>query len=98
MKLVRGCVKVSMSRVMRKPAFCLCENKGADQLHDNRAADQRLYFRYIDSAIPLLPKYTISRLKPPAIFCDCTARFMSDLAGNTEDRFRHNADHMSVSE
>ena len=26
---------------MRKPAFCICEIKGADQLGD-RAADQRL--------------------------------------------------------
>ena len=25
-----------MSRVMRKPAFCICENKGADQLCGNR--------------------------------------------------------------
>ena len=25
-----------------------------------------------------------------AIFCDCTARIMSDLVGNPEDRFSHN--------
>ena len=25
-----------------------------------------------------------------AIFCDCTARFVSDLVGNPEDRFSHN--------
>ena len=35
-----------MSRVMRKPAFCICENKDADQLRGNREADQRLCFRY----------------------------------------------------
>ena len=40
---------------MRKPAFCLCENKDADQLCGNRTADQRLCFRYTDSTIPLLP-------------------------------------------
>ena len=34
---------------MRKPAFCICENKDADQLRGNREADQRLCFRYIDS-------------------------------------------------
>ena len=39
---------------MRKPAFCICENKDPDQLHGNREADQRLCFRYMDSAIPLL--------------------------------------------
>ena len=33
---------------MRKPAFCICENKEADQLCGNREADQRLCFRYID--------------------------------------------------
>ena len=33
-----------LSLVVRKPAFCICENKGADQL------------RYMDSTIPLLPE------------------------------------------
>ena len=51
-----------MSRVVRKQTFCLCENKGADQLRGNREADQRLCFRYLDSTIPLLPKYKISSL------------------------------------
>ena len=46
----------------RFPAFCICENKDADQLRGNREADQRLCFRYIDSAIPLVPKYEISSL------------------------------------
>ena len=50
------------SRVMRKPDFCICENKDADQLRGNREADQRLCFRYTDSTIPLLPKYEISSL------------------------------------
>ena len=31
---------------MRKPAFCICENKDADQLRSNREADQPLSFRY----------------------------------------------------
>ena len=48
-----------MSRIMRKPTFCICENKAADQLRGNREADQRLCFRYIDSTIPLLPKSEI---------------------------------------
>ena len=34
---------------MRNPAFCICENKDADQLRGNREADQRHCFRYIDS-------------------------------------------------
>ena len=34
---------------MRKPAFCICENKDAGQLRSNREADQRLCFPYTDS-------------------------------------------------
>ena len=62
--------RADMSRVMRKPEFCICENKDADQLRGNREADLRgnreadlrLCFRYIDSSIPLLPKSEISSL------------------------------------
>ena len=56
-----------MRRVLRKPAFCICENKDADQLRGNREADQRLCFRYTDSSIPLLPKYEISSLLPSSV-------------------------------
>ena len=49
-----------MSRVVRKPEFCICENKDADQLRGNHEADQRLCFRYTDSTIPLLSKSKIS--------------------------------------
>ena len=44
----------NMSRLKRKPAFCICENKDADQLCWNPAAYQYLCFCYIDSTIPLL--------------------------------------------
>ena len=84
-----------MSFIMRKPVFCICENKDADQLRGHREADQRLCFRYTDSTIPLLPiKIRNLNFKPPAIFCGCTARIMSDLVGNPEDRFSHNEAHM----
>ena len=56
-----------MSLVMRKPAFCICENKDADQLCGNRQADQRLCFRYTDSTIPPLPKCKMSSLKPSSV-------------------------------
>ena len=52
---IRNCCS-NMSLIMRKPAFCICENKDADQLCSNREADQRLCFCYIDSTIPLHPK------------------------------------------
>ena len=44
-----------------KTCFCICENKGADKLGGDHAADQ--VFCYIDSKIPLLPKSEISSLK-----------------------------------
>ena len=58
----RSVWELHLSRVVRKPAFCICENKDADQLHSKREADQRLCFRYIDSTIPLVPIYEISSL------------------------------------
>ena len=51
-----------MSNVMRKPTFCIIENKDTDQLRGNREAYQRLCFRYIDSRISLLSKSKISSL------------------------------------
>ena len=52
---------------MRKPDFCLGENKGADQLRSNCEADQRLCFRYSDSIIPLLFIGKISSLWPASV-------------------------------
>ena len=43
---------VYMSRVIREPSFCICENKYGDQLCGNREADQCLCFCYLDSTIP----------------------------------------------
>ena len=45
---------------MRKPDICPCKNKDADQLCGNCEADQRLWFFYTDSSVPLLPKSEIS--------------------------------------
>ena len=59
-EIVRYSVASKMSRVMRKPKLCICENRDADQLRGSREADQRLCFRYLDSTIP--PKSKISRL------------------------------------
>ena len=55
----------SVSRI--KPAFCICENKDADQLRSNCATDQRLCFRYMDSAISLLSKAEMSSLQPSSV-------------------------------
>ena len=56
-----------LSLVMRKSVFCICENKDADQLRGDRETDQRLCFRYLNSTIPLLPKYKISSLYPSPV-------------------------------
>ena len=42
-----------------KTDFCICENKDADQLRSNCAADQRLCFRNTDGTIPLRSKSEI---------------------------------------
>ena len=52
---------------MKNPAFCICENKDADQLCGDREADQSLCFRYTDRAVPLLSKSEISSLKPSCV-------------------------------
>ena len=65
---------------MRKQAFCICENKDADQLRSNCEADQCLCFCYPST-------FKIQIFKALIFFCDCTAQFVSDLVGNPEDRF-----------
>ena len=64
-----------MSCVMRKAVFKICENKDADQLRSNCAADQRLFFakRIVQSLLFL-------NFIPLDIFCGCTARFMSETS------------------
>ena len=69
-----------MSLGMRKPVFGICENKDADQLHSNCAADQPLCFCYMDSTI-------IRNFKTLAIFYGSTARCVSEMVGNPKDRF-----------
>ena len=76
-----------MSLIMRKPAFCICENKDADQLRGNREADQRLCFRNPSA-------FYIQNFKPLAILSGFTARFVPDLVGNPEDRFSHSETHI----
>ena len=61
----------NMRRIVRKPDFCLCETKEADQLHSNCEADQRLCFRYTVSTISLLLKSEISSLKPSVTVQAC---------------------------
>ena len=66
---------------MKKPVFCICENKDADQ---------RLCFQFTDSTVSL-------HSKPLAILCGHAVRFVLDLVGNPEDRLSHNEAHFKCS-
>ena len=60
-------VSVYMSRVVRKPDICPCENKGTDQLRSNCEADQRLCFRNTDGTISLRLKSENSSFLPASV-------------------------------
>ena len=74
---------------MRKAAFCICDNKGADQPCSNCAGDQLLCFPYMDNTIPLTFQTSthLQWLYSPV---------WSDLVGNPEDRFSHDMAHMYI--
>ena len=86
-----------LSRVNRKPAYFICEKKGADQLRGNRTVDQRLRFHYcnIDNTIPLTTAL-IRNFKPITNFCSCTAWFVPVLVGNPDVRFSNDATHLRI--
>ena len=71
---------------MRKTAFCIWENKDADQLRSFCAADQHLCFhtKIVQSLYFLNPKFQTS-------YQYLWLKFVSDLVGNPEDRFCHDA-------
>ena len=75
-----------MSLIMRKPSFCICENKDADQLRGSREADQHLCFRYIDTVIFLPMKPTpVTGIVPKAkkyLFFPIGARKIPKMSDN----------------
>ena len=77
---------------MKKPAFCICQNKGADQLWGNGPADQHLYFRYIDFTVPLLHKSKISSLLPSSVVVQ--AGMCQTWSKIPQNRFSHDVAHM----
>ena len=66
-------------------AFCICQDKGTDQLRDNQAADQGLCFSQKDSIIPLL--LNLKFRASSHILHGFTAWFVSGLVGNPGDSF-----------
>ena len=92
--IIASAQTTQLSHVMRKPDFCLCANKGTDQLCSNCTADQiscavtaqlicafvfATCFCYMDSTIPLLFYLYPKFQDSNFFFCDCTGRFMLDL-------------------
>ena len=92
-----------MSRRLRKPTICICENKGADQLCSNCTADQRLCFRYTDRTV-LLHKIEISSLWPSFVLvqlglcriCSETTLMVSSRRGSYVFIFIVRAPHFSI--
>ena len=79
---------------MKKPTFCICENKDADQLRGSREADQRLYFPYLDSTIPLLSNSEISILQPSSVAVNLIC---VGPGRKSECRFYHDTAHLIYS-
>ena len=81
-----------MSHDMRKPDFCLCENKGTDQLRSYISASvfTTLVVQFL---FHLNPKVQASSLHS----CDCTGRFVPHLVGNPVDQFSRVVAHIYIS-
>ena len=77
---------------MRKPDFCICENKDADQLRGDLKTDQHLCFRYTDSTIPLLPKTENSNLHASSVIAQ--PGLCRTWWENPEYQFSHNETHI----
>ena len=76
---------------MRKHDFCICEYKGADQL---RGVTAKLVSAFVFATQYNPSTSLIQNFKLLAIFCGCTALFVSDLMENPEDRFLRDAAHI----
>ena len=68
--------------IMRKLAFCTCENRGADQLRGYSAAQNHLSLRCIGITIPIHPKFQVF---------SCAAQFVLDFVRHSKDKFSHDA-------
>ena len=77
---------------MRIPAFCICENKDADQLRF--AVTAKLISAFVFATWIVQSLFYLNPKSQDSILCGCTARFVSDLVGNPEDRFSHNEAHL----
>ena len=65
----------TMSRITRKPSFCICENEVAE------AAKLISAFVFATRIVEFLPSLLIQNFKLLVYFYSCSARFVSDLVG-----------------
>ena len=79
---------------MRKPAFCICKNKDADQLCGNREADHSfvLATRIVQSLYLLNPKFQAS-----SNILKLYRLVYVRLVGNPKDKFSRDEAHISFS-
>ena len=78
LRLVSVCIRADLlSHIMRKPDFCICENKAVDQLTMKLISAIVFATKIVQSLYFLNPHF-----KPLAIFCKFTAWLVSDQVGN----------------
>ena len=78
---------------MRKTEFCLCKNKGLDQLRSDNTADQRICIRFLNSTlIHFLLKSEIS-----SFYSFSVTEFVSDQDGNPGPVFSRRVSFIPIS-
>ena len=69
---------------MRKPVLAICEQQSCRSVCASAQSDQHLYFRCLDSSIPLV---SISEISSLYLAPETEQAVLSYLVGNPEDRF-----------
>ena len=78
---------------MGKPAFCLCKKR----CRSASRMTAKLISAFVFATRIVNPSTsTIQNFKPLAIFCGCTARFVSDLVRNPKGRFSCDTAYISL--
>ena len=75
------------AKIKNKNAFMNENEPSHEKINNSHMRKQGLCFRHTDSTIPLL--HNIQSFKLLALFCDCTAWFVSHLVGNPSCWFSH---------
>ena len=87
---------MKMNYVMSNPVYAICEQQRCRSACASAQSDHRLFFRCLDSIIPLTTSFYMLNFKSLAIFCGCAVRFESTLVANPEDRFSRDEAQMII--